>query len=165
MAFKFSQRSALDVVTEILNEARCLSKTVVGNRELAALVLKALTPPAVAELTMDGADALFKEMSDGYAQELLENDHVLPTRIEHSYIRSFFDFIEQKGYLKAVAAQGVTETMTVKQFIDQIGGAFCPCDNDPRSHGDVLFRRYPNGVTILPDKAATAPNSCADKGE
>jgi len=83
------------------------------------------------------------------------------------YIFNDDEFVKIREALTppAVAAQGVTETMTVKQFISQIGGAFCPCDNDPRSHGDVLFRRYPNGVTIVPDKAATAPNACADKGE
>jgi len=119
--------------------------------------VKALTTPAVAELTMDEADALFKEMIEGYNQYCFENDNLFLDGAEKAAVRCFFDFIEQKGYFsKSKTAQQTGDRAKALKEMPS-----------PKTQKSLAPEWYVKHYATIKQalKAATAPNACADKGE
>lgn len=51
-------------------------------------------------MTVDKTGALFDKMMREYEQDVAENDHQQLSKLEKLTIRCFFDFIEERGYLR-----------------------------------------------------------------
>ena len=111
-------------------------------------LIKAAQRPAEAreddgERTVEQCDTLFKMMFDAYEQENFENDHASPNRIEKSYIRSFFDFIEAHGYLDA-------QRPPTPDIAEKLAGALVRAERKLRAYVGVCTGDKELNNTVLP---------------
>ncbi len=75
-------------------------------------------------------EMLFKEMIDGYEQNLFENDHSPLSKTDKLTIRCFFDFIEAVGYLtqSLPVPDDVAERQEAQKHIEFLDKAFFYAD-------------------------------------